>query len=96
MSEKIKELEAELKRWKSAHKALEEERDELAEENRQLRQREFGPIQNIAFDIAKEVRDQVFAETTVEERRALVKKGAEMVRERLKNFGKKKKKKGGK
>jgi hypothetical protein len=85
-----KELESEVARWKAAHKALEAERDELAEENERLRRREFGPVQNLALDIAKELREQFFAETTQEERRAFIKKGAEMLRERIKNYGKKK------
>jgi hypothetical protein len=86
-------VEDELERYK---KALEEARAEnkaLQEQLDRLRRREFGPMTMLGIDIAQELRDQFFAETTVEERRALLKKGAEMLRDRIRNYGKKKTKK---
>jgi hypothetical protein len=86
----VEQLREEVTRWKVAHESLERENQELRDEIETLRKREFGPMTRLAMDIAQELKDQFFTETTPEERRALLKKGAEMLRERLKNFGKKK------
>ena len=86
-------LETELKRYKKALEDAQAENKDLREQLDRLRRREFGPMTMLAIDIAQELRDQFFAETTQEERRALLKKGAEMLRDRIRNYGKKKAKK---
>ena len=85
-------IEAELARYKKALEEAQAENKELHEQIDRLRRREFGPMTMLAIDIAQELRDQFFAETTAEERRALLKKGAEMLRDRSRNYGKDKKK----
>ncbi len=83
-------LQEEIERWKASHKELEAERDELLEEVSKLRKREFGPMTQLGIQIANELREQVFKATTQEQRTELIRKGAEMLWNRLSKVGKKK------